>query len=310
MPELVKVTKKNSISREWKKNKYLYIMILPVIIYYFIFCYMPMFGAVIAFKDYKPALGIFESKWVGFQWFITFFKDYSFIRILKNTVLLSLYSILWGFPAPIIFALFLNELHSNLYKRTIQTVTYLPHFISVVVVCGLLTQFLNSEGVISNIVAIFTGSSENLLVNPKNFRTIYIASDIWQGVGYGSIIYLSALAGIDQEMYEAATIDGASRFRKILSITLPCLMPTIVIMFILRMGSLMSIGYEKVMLLYSPLTYETADIISTFVYRVGILEGTQFSYSTAIGLFNSVINLIMVLLSNKFSKKFTGSGLF
>lgn len=285
-------------------------MMIPVLIYFILFSYLPMYGSVIAFKDFKIALGVMDSKWVGLQWFHKFLTDINFIRVFKNTVIISLYSILWGFPAPIIFALFMNEISSNKFRRTVQTVTYLPHFISVVVVCGLIKQFCGTGGVISNVVASVTGESTNILNNPDNFRTIYVVSGIWQEIGYGSIIYLSALTAIDPSLYEAAEIDGAGRMRRIWHISIPGVLSTIVVMFILRMGSIMSVGYEKIMLLYSPFTYDTADVISTYIYRIGIGEGNNFSYAAAIGLFNSVINVAAILLSNTVSKKLTDEALW
>lgn len=298
------------IKKDLGQNKYLYFMMIPIVIYFVLFAYLPMYGAIIAFKDYKVALGVFESKWVGLQWFYKFMTDLNFTRVFKNTLIISIYSILWGFPAPIIFALFMNEIPGNKFRRTVQTVTYLPHFISMVVVCGLLKQFCDTGGFISNIAARLTGTSTNLLNDPDNFRTIYVASGIWQEIGYGSIIYLSALTAIDPTLYEAAEIDGAGRLRRIWHISIPGVLPTIVVMFILRMGSVMTVGYEKIMLLYSPFTYVKADVISTYVYRIGIGEGNNFSYASAIGLFNSIINVVAILLSNWISKKLTNEALW
>ena len=297
------------VRKDFQRNWELYLLVLPVLVFYALFCYKPMYGALIAFQNYKPALGFDGSPWVGFDNFIRFFTSPFFGRLIKNTIALSLELLLFGFPAPIILALLLNELKAGPFKKTIQTVTYLPHFISIIVVVGMLTDFCLTTGLINDIIVFFGGERSPILQNPAMYRTVYILSDIWQEIGWGSIIYLSALSGVDAQLYDAASIDGAGRFQKLLNVTLPSIMPTIVIMFILRIGSLMSIGYEKTILLYNPSTYATADIISSYVYRVGILE-QGWSYSTAIGLFNSVINLILLLIANKLSKKLTETSLW
>ena len=228
---------------------------------------------------------------------------------MKNTLLLSVYDILFGFPAPIILALLLNEIHNKFFKNVTQTITYLPHFISMIVVCGMLTDFSLSTGLFNDIIEFFGGERHPLLQDPKLYRTIYIASGIWQQVGWGTIIYLSALAGVDSQLYEAAEIDGATKWKQTLHVTLPGIAPTIITMFILKIGKLMSMGYEKTILLYNPSTFETADIISSYVYRIGLLE-QDWSYSTAIGLFNSVINFVLLILANKLSKKFSETSLW
>ena len=292
------------------KNKYIYLMLLPMVSALIVFNILPMFGALIAFKDYEIVKGVFGSEWVGFKWFKQFFNDPTFFRLLRNTLLLSFENLLFGFPMPIIFALLINEINNKHFKKTVQTVTYLPHFISCVVVCSILTTFLGREGVITHFLTNFGIEQTNLLSDPKNFRTIYIVSGIWQEIGWGSIVYLSALTAIDPQLYEAATIDGAGKLRQTMSITIPGIIPTIIIMFILKIGHIMNLGYEKIMLLYSPLTYETADVISTYIYRIGIMEGTQFSYSSAIGLFNSVINLILIIFTNTISKKISDTSLW
>ena len=268
------ISKKNlaqRVSRDFKANKFKYLIALPVVIYLFLFAYRPMYGVIIAFKDYRPSLGIWNSPWVGLKHFRAFFTDIYFVRLLTNTVSISLLNILFGFPAPIIFALLLNEIRSTAYKRTIQTISYMPHFISTVVICGIIQSFCLSDGVFNDMIVLLGGTRSSLLANPKLFRPIYVASGIWQQLGWNSIIYLAALTSIDQELYEAARIDGASRFQQALHITIPGIMPTIVMLFILRMGSVLSVGYEKILLLYQPMTYETADVISTYVYRKGIL---------------------------------------
>lgn len=293
------------LGRDLSRNKLIYLLALPAVIYYFIYHYWPMYGAIIAFKNFSPALGIMGSPWAGFKYFEQFFSSYYFVRILKNTLLISVYSILWSFPAPILLALLMNEIRSSVFKRTVQTVTYLPHFISTVVICGMLIDFCSMKGLFNVFVELFGGEPFNFLMETGLFRTIYIGSGIWQEVGWGSIIYLAALTSIDSTLYEAARMDGAGRFKQMLHITLPGIMPTIVIMLILRMGQVMNVGFEKIMLLYNPTTYDVADVISTFVYRKGILEA-NYSYSAAVGLFNSVINFIMIIAANWVSRKCTG----
>ncbi|QUI24047.1 sugar ABC transporter permease [Vallitalea pronyensis] len=305
-------TKKYSFQdfiKEIKRYKTIYIMLIPVALYYLIFHYGPMYGLVISFKDFSPRLGVMGSEWVGLKHFQSFFSSYYAWRVIRNTFLISVLDIALGFPAPILLALLLNEIHKKVFKRTIQTITYLPHFISMVVICGILKDFLGRDGAINDILNFLGFARDNYLQNPDLFRGIYVGSGIWQGVGYGSIIYLAAISGIDQALYEAATIDGAGRFKKIFHVTIPGILPTIIILFILRVGNTMTVGFEKIMLLYSPVTYETADVISTFVYRMG-LEQMKFSYSAAIGLFNSVINFILLLAANKISKRFSETSLW
>jgi len=297
------------VRKDFKRNKGLYLMILPVLAYYIIFHYAPMYGLIIAFKDFQPIKGITGSEWVGLQHFKEFFQSFYFWRILKNTLVISCSNLLFGFPAPIILALLINELRNKYFKSAVQSVSYMPHFISLVVVCGLIKDFTSDTGVISYIVSLFGGQATTLLNEAKNFVPVYVASDIWQSVGWGTIIYLAALTGIDQELYEAAQVDGASRWKQTLNITLPGIMPTIIIMLVLRMGSMLSVGFEKIILLYNPAIYSTADVISTFVYREG-LQNFNFSYSAAVGLFNSVINFTLLVTANKLSKKFSESSLW
>ena len=268
-----------------------------------------MYGAIIAFMDYTPARGIAGSEWVGLENFIRFFKSPYCTRVIKNTLLLSVYDLIFGFPAPIILALLLNEVKSTVFKRFTQTITYLPHFISLVVICGMITDFSLSNGIFNDIIVFFGGERSALLSQPENYRPIYILSGIWQNIGWGSILYLAALAGVDQQLYEAASIDGAGKWKQLIHVTLPGIVPTIVIQLILKIGSLMSIGYEKTLLLYNDATLETADIISTYVYRSG-LQQQDWSYSTAIGLFNSVINCILLFSANYISKKTTENSLW
>lgn len=299
----------HTLSRDFKLNKYKYLLVLPVIAYFLIFAYKPMYGLIIAFMDFRPNLGFDRSPWVGLKHFINFFNDVYFVRLLRNTVTISGLNILFGFPAPIILALLLNEVHSAKFKRTVQTITYMPYFISLVVVCSLIRTYSLSEGIFSQIAGLFGAQSKNYLANPSYFYPIYILSDIWQSIGWNSIIYLAALSGIDQEQYEAARIDGAGRFKQMVHITLPGIQPTIVILLILRLGGILNVGFEKVLLLYSEATYEVADVISTYVYRRGILNA-NFSYSTAVGLFNSLVNVCFLLLANGLSRKFSESSLF
>ncbi|NOU70817.1 ABC transporter permease subunit [Paenibacillus sp. LMG 31458] len=295
--------------RDFLLNKYLYLMMVPVLAYYFIFHYAPMYGALIAFKEYTPNKGILGSSWVGFQHFNDFFSSYYFWRILKNTVIISLYSLCFEFPAPIILAVLINELTNKKFQRFVQTVTYMPYFISLIVIVGMIKDFTNNGGLINNFLTNFGFNDTAMLQKPELFRTIYILSEIWQKIGWESIIYLAALMGIDQEQYEAAKMDGANRIKQIWHITLPGILPTIAIMFILRMGNLLNVGFEKIILLYNPSTYDTADVISSFVYRKGLIE-FGWSYSSAVGLFNSVINLALLIAANKISKKISENSLW
>lgn len=297
------------IKRELVKNRYLYLLAIPVIAFYALFLYGPMFGLVIAFKQYNIGQGILQSKWVGFQYFQEFFKSIYFSRTLLNTFIISFADILFGFPLPIIFALLLNELRGTRFKKTVQTVTYLPHFISMVVICGMITDFFSTDGVISRLIAMLGGENMNYLASPKWFRTIFVGTNVWQSFGWNSIIYLAALTGVDAQLYEAATIDGAGRFKQLWHVTLPGILPTIMIMLIMRLGQVLSVGYEKIILLYSPSTYNVADVISSYVYRIGI-GGSRYSYSAAVGLFQSVINVLMLLLANRLSAKFSETSLF
>ena len=301
------------IARDFGHNKYKYLMILPVLVYLILFCYKPMYGIQIAFKNYRITRGIENSPWVGTYWFETFFNDPYFWRLLRNTFMISGLTILFGFPAPIVLALMLNEVRHSKFKRTVQTITYMPYFISLVVLCALVKIYTQQNGLVSDIVAFFGGTKQNWLQDPRYYRLIYVVSDIWQGIGWNSIIYLAALSGIDQEQYESARIDGANRFQQMLHITLPGLLPTITILFILRMGSILNVGYEKTLLLYQPTTYEVADIFSTYTYRIslGATSGQpQYSLSTAVSLFNTVVNVVFLLLTNFLSSKTTESSLF
>lgn len=291
-----------TIGSDLRRNKLLYLMVLPVIAYYLIFDYGPMYGLQIAFKDYSPGDGILNSPWVGFRHFTDFFSSYYFWRLIRNTLLLNGYELIFGFPAPIVLALLLNELRRQMFKRVVQTITYLPHFISIVVVVGMMVDFLARDGLVNQLLSSIGVASKSYLSEPEWFRFIYVSSGIWQQVGWGSIIYLAALSNIDPTLYEAAKVDGAGRWKQMIHITVPGIMPTIIILLILKMGSMLSVGSEKILLMYNPLTYDTADVISTFVYRKGILEA-DFSYTAAVGLFNAVIAFALLILSNSISKR-------
>lgn len=300
---------KKSTMKRIKKSKYLYLIFLLPFLYYVIFHYAPMYGVLISFKDYNIAKGVFGSDWVGLKHFKKFLLDDYFWKLVRNTLLLNVYNLLWGFPIPIILALALNEVTNPKFKRVVQTVSYLPHFISTVVVCGMITNFLSSNGIVNQVIKALGGKTVQFLMMPEYFRTIYVSTGIWQAAGWGSIVYLSALTGVDQEVLEAAMIDGANRWQRIRHVTLPCITPTISIMLIMQLGKLMNLGYEKILLLYNGSTYETADVISTYVYRRGVL-GADFSYGTAVGLFQSVIGLILLMGANKISKKLSETSLW
>ncbi len=291
------------------RNRVLYIMVLPVVVFYILFMYLPMYGVTIAFQDYDPAWGYSGSPWVGLENFKDFFGSIYFWRILKNTLRISLSSILFGFPAPIILALLINEVVHKPFMKTVQTITYLPHFISLVVVCGIIKDFTNTNGLVTQLIAQFTGDDTSLLIKPEAFTPLYVITDIWQQVGWGSIIYIAALTGIDMQLYEAASLDGCGRLRQTWHVSIPGILPTIVIMLILRMGSVLNVGYEKIILLYNERIYETADVISSFVYRKGLQE-FNWSYASAVGLFNSVVNVIFVLGTNHISRRLTESSLW
>lgn len=297
------------ISRDFKKNKYIYLMGLFGLSYYIIFKYWPMYGSIIAFKNFRAGLGIWGSPWAGFEHFRTFFSSIYFMRLIRNTILISVYDIIFGFPAPILLALLLNEIRHERYKRFVQTVTYMPHFISLVVICGLLKDFTSYNGLINSLFLLFGGERTVLLQRPDVFRPLYIISGIWQNIGWSTIIYLAALSNVDVQLYDAAKIDGANRLMQAIHITLPCIVPTIMILLILKIGSIMGVGHEKIILLYNSATYETADVISTYVYRRGLLDGS-YSFSTAVGLFNSIINFFILILANAASKKFTETSLW
>ncbi|HHV96053.1 MAG TPA: sugar ABC transporter permease [Clostridiaceae bacterium] len=298
------------IIKALKRDKYLFLMFLPIFIYYIIFNYIPITGAIIAFKDYKPGMGLYSGKWVGFKWFVQFFESPFAFRLIRNTVLIALYSIIYGFPVPIIFAICITEIQNTKMRRIVQTASYLPHFISTVVVVGMLKNFLSvNDGIVNAIIAALGGERINFMMDAKWFRTIYVASGVWQHFGFNSIIYIAAIIGIDPSLYESSKIDGITKFKEVWYITIPMIAPTIIVLFILQLGRIMSVGFEKVYLMYSPAVYETADVISTYVYRKGI-ESSSYSFSAAVGLFNSVVNFAFVFGSNLISRKLTQTSLW
>ncbi len=306
---MAKNKKKVSFAKDMKKNYPVYLMFLPVMAFYLVFHYYPMAGIYMAFTNYKANLGIWASPWVGLKHFIKFFNGVWAGRTIVNTILISVYQLIFGFPAPILLALMLTELRSNKFKRTMQTITYLPHFISSVVVCGMLVEFTLVEGLFNQIGSFFGATPVAMLTKKEYYRTIYVASGIWQQIGWNSIIYLAAIASIDLQLYEAAELDGAGRFRKIWHITLPGLKQTIVVLFIMQVGRIMSIGHEKSLLLQTDANLTVSEIISTYVYKQG-LKQNDYSYSTAINLFNSVINFTLVILANFISRKVGETSLF
>lgn len=287
----------------------LYLMALPIVAYYVIFCYLPMGGLIIAFKEYRVAQGMLASEWTGLDNFVSFFRSEYAWQTIRNTLSISLLGLIFSFPAPILLAILLNEVKLLGFKKAVQTITYMPHFISLVIICAMIKDFCATKGLINTVIGMLGGTPVDFLITPKWFYPIYIISGIWQNIGWDSIIYLSALSGIDQELYEAAAVDGAGRIRRIWHITLPGILPTITILLILRLGSIMSVGYEKIILLYNPSIYETADTISTYVYRRGLVDG-KYSFASAVGLMNSIVNFMLLLLSDRMSKRLGQSGLF
>jgi putative aldouronate transport system permease protein len=294
--------KQSQFLKKLKKSSWLYIIFALPFVYYVVFHYAPLYGVILAFKDFNIMKGIMGSPWVGLKHFNKFLFEPYFWKLVRNTLLISSYNLLWGFPAPILLAILLNEVGHQKYKKIVQNVSYLPHFISTVVVCGMIINIMGTDGLFDQMVKLFGGAPEKWLMEPRYFRTIYTASGVWQSTGWTSIIYLAALSMIDEELYDAALIDGANRGQRIWYITLPALLPTVSVMFLMNLGRIMTVGYEKVLLLYNGSTYETADIISTYVYRRGILQA-DFSYSTAIGLFQAVISVILIVASNQISRK-------
>lgn len=299
----VKVKKRRSTLAQVRRDYQLYIMLIPVIVYYIMFMYKPMYGLQIAFKDYSLFKGVMDSPWCGFKHFIKFFEGPFLVRTIKNTVALSVIGLAAGIPAQIILALLFNELKPGKFKNIIQTVSYLPHFISMVVIAGLVTSFLApSNGLINIIIDKLGGEKIYFLTKPEYFRTIFTLMNVWAGTGFGTIVYMAALSGIDECLYEAATIDGAGKLGQLWHVTIPGILPTVVIILIMQVGSILNVGYETIILLYQPATYETSDVISTYVYRSGIIEG-HYDFSTAVGFFNSIIALMLTTAANIISRK-------
>ena len=297
------------VAKDFKKHWPLYIMLLPVIAFYLVWAYAPMYGIQIAFRDFRPRLGISGSPFVGFDHFVAFFNSVFAWRVIRNTFLLSLYNMIWGFPVPILFALLLNEVKHLFFKKTVQTISYMPFFISLVVACGIFIDFSTTDGLFGQIQRAMGRDPINLFSTPGLFRTMFNITDIWQAFGFGSIIYLAALSSVNTELYEAAKIDGANRLRQIWHVSLPGILPTISILLILRVGALMAVSFERVLLLQNGFTMEVSDVIATFVFRRGLVD-FNFGLATAVGLFASVINFIFLLGANRFSNKVTGSGLW
>lgn len=294
-----------------RRDLLLYLMITPVLVWYMLFVYKPMYGLVVAFQDYSIWKGIKGSEWIGLDNFKAFFNSPFFSRTFKNTILFNVYKLIFDFPTPIILALLLNEIRKMWFKRAVQTLTYLPYFISVVVVAGIVTNFLAPTNGLFNIVLDKLGFEKiYFLTIPEFFRPIYIlAFDIWKDIGFGSIIYIAALAGINPDLYEAASIDGASRFKKMWHISLPGILPTIIIFLLLRISNFIEMGHEAIILMYQPITYETADILSSYAYRVGIVSGS-YDLGAAVGLFTNTVGLVLVIIFNRISNRMTGSGLW
>lgn len=292
-----------------RKDLSLYIMFIPFLLYLLIFNYKPMLGIIIAFKDFDVYKGIMASEWVGLEHFKTFVSGAYFPRTLKNTFVLGICNLVFAFPAPILLAIMLNEMRSRSLKSFVQTATFLPHFISMVVICGITVNLLAPSGIINSLIEAFGGERIYFMTKPEWFRTIYISTGIWAGCGYGAIIYLAALSGIDPCLYEACVIDGGNKFRQIIHITLPGILPTIVVQLVINIGGMFSVGYEKIILLYQPVTYETADVISTYMFRIGMSDG-KYDLATAVGLFNSMVSLIFVSTTNIISKRLTETALW
>ncbi|OGO80284.1 MAG: sugar ABC transporter permease [Clostridiales bacterium GWC2_40_7] len=306
---------KNKILVDFKKNKFLLLIVLPGLLYYLIFNYLPMFGLVIAFKDYRVSAGFLEGDWIGFKHFVDFFKDPYFFKLLRNTFAINLYNLILGFPLPIILALLLNEVRVNSFKRIVQTISYLPNFISIVIVSGMVINFLSPQTGIVNLLlkGIFGIEPISFMTKPEYFWGIFTLMNVWKTLGWNSILYIAAISGVNLALYDAAVVDGASRFRRIWHVTLPSISPTIIIVLILTIGQMLKVGAEPIILMYNPTIYETADVISTYVYRAGF--GTEnispnYSFATAVGLFNSVVSLVLLYSANLISRKFSETSLW
>lgn len=297
-----KQSNKKSLSSQLKRTWVLYLFILPALAYIIIFNYAPLYGIQIGFRDYKPMDGIWGSQFVGLKHFETFFTSYQFWDLLRNTLVISVYSLVAGFPIPIIFALLLNYVKSNKFRKTTQMITYAPHFISTVVFCGMVFIFLANDGIFNQLINLFTGSAVDFMGNAKGFKHIYVWSGVLQGMGFNSIIYISALSAVSPELHEAAVVDGATKFQRIWNIDIPAILPTAIILLIMSTGQILNVGFEKAFLLQKPINLQYSEIISTYVYKIGITKA-QYSYSTAIGLFNNLVSFSVLLLVNKVSSK-------
>lgn len=298
------------LTNHFKKEWQLYLLLAPTVIWFLVFLYKPMYGLQIAFKDYSVFRGITESPWVGFEHFVTLFENDQFLRAIRNTVMISGASLIFGFPVPIILALMFNEILNAKFKRTAQTIVYLPHFISAVIIAGIvITAFSPSTGVVNLFLNALGYDSVYFLTKPEWFRTIFVGTGIWQEAGFSSIVFLAAIAGVNPSLYESAVVDGASRWQMMWKITLPCILPTVIIMLIIRIGNILEVGFEMIIMLYQPATYETADVISTFIYRQGI-QAAQYDLAAAAGLFNAVIAFILVMTANKISRRVSSTSLW
>lgn len=297
---------KRIIRHNWR----LYLLLLPALVWLILFCYVPMYGVVIAFVDFKPKLGILGSPWVGLKWFETFFSTSQAVKTINNTVILSVLGIVAGFPAPIIFALLLNQITNKRYRKFIQTVSFAPHFISTVVMVSMMQLMLSpTSGILNRFLSIFTASQNLYMTRPEYFRSVYVISGVWQGMGFGAIVYIAALAGISPELHEAAIVDGASKLQRVLYIDIPGITPTMILMFIMSMGSVLSVGYEKAYLMQNTMNTSVSEIISTYTYKIGLLNA-RYSFSTAIGLFNSVVNFALLMVTNFVMGKLTKTSMF
>lgn len=292
------------------RNYQLYLLIMPTFLYFIIFKYIPMYGILIAFKDYSPTKGIIGSQWVGFKYFEDFFNSFNFWDLIKNTVYLNIFQLIVTFPLPIIVALMLNELPNEKIKKTIQTILYAPYFISTVVLVGMMYVFLSpSSGIINKIIQAISGNTIDFFATPGWFRPLYVLSSAWQGTGWGTVVYMAALSSVDPQLHEAAIVDGASKFKRTIVIDIPAIMPVIIIQLILALGNIMNVGFEKAYLMQTPLNLDVSEIIQTYVYKLGLLQA-QYSFSTAVGLFNSVINFILLIIVNWIVKKFSETSLW
>lgn len=309
-PSHLMVRKVHWLIRHFKREWQIYLLLAPTVIWFLLFLYKPMYGLQIAFKDYSVFRGIADSPWVGFQHFITLFENDQFLRAIRNTVYISAASLVFGFPVPIILALMFNEILNVKYKRTAQTIVYLPHFISAVIIAGIvITAFSPSTGVVNLMLRAMGYDAIYFLTKPEWFRPIFVGTGIWQEAGFNSIVFLAAIAGVNPSLYESAVVDGASRWQMMWRITLPCILPTVIIMLIIRIGNILEVGFEMIIMLYQPATYETADVISTFIYRQG-LQAAQYDLAAAAGLFNAVIAFILVMTANRISRRVSSTSLW